>query len=69
MIEPTPSREERRALLAYEASEGGAGVLGRLAAEPEMLAQVAVKALELMHYEDRKLRHRRVRPRFAAGHS
>ena len=52
LIEPTPSREERRALLAYEASEGGAGVLGRLAAEPEMLAQIAVKALELMHYED-----------------
>lgn len=52
LIEPTPSREDRRALLAYEASEGGAGVLGRLAAEPGMLAQVARKALELMHFAD-----------------
>jgi hypothetical protein len=52
LIEPTPSREERRALLAYEASEGGAGVLGRLALDPDMLAQVATRALELMHYED-----------------
>ena len=52
MIEPTPSREDRRALLAYEASEGGAGVLGRLASEPHMLAQVARRALELMHLAD-----------------
>ena len=52
LIEPTPSREERRALLAYEASEGGAGVLGRLATEPAMLAQVARTALELMHLQD-----------------
>lgn len=52
LIEPTPSREDRRALLAYEASEGGAGVLGRLASEPGMLAQVARKALELMHFDD-----------------
>ena len=51
LIEPTPSREERRALLAYEASEGGAGVLGRLATEPAMLAQVARTALELMHLQ------------------
>lgn len=51
LMEPTPSRERRRALLAYEASEGGAGVLGRLAAEPGALAQVARKALELMHLE------------------
>ncbi len=51
LVEPTPSRDDRRALLAYEASEGGAGVLGRLASEPGMLAEVARKALELMHYE------------------
>ena len=52
LMEPTPSREERRTLLAYEASEGGAGVLGRLATEPGLLAQVASEALRLMHYED-----------------
>ena len=52
LVAPTPSSEERRALLAYEASEGGAGVLGRLAAEPGMLAQVARNALEMMHYKD-----------------
>ena len=39
-------------MLAYEASEGGAGVLGRLAAEPGMLALVARTALELMHLQN-----------------
>lgn len=48
--EPVPSRDNRRAVLAYEASEGGAGVLGRLASEPEALARVARAALGLMHY-------------------
>jgi hypothetical protein len=51
LVEPTPSREHRRALLAYEASEGGAGVLGRLASETDMLAQVARMALSLMHFD------------------
>ena len=48
--EPTPSRENRRAILAYEAAEGGAGVLGRMAQEPGALARVARTALGLMHY-------------------
>lgn len=50
--EPTPSRENRRAILAYESTEGGAGVLGRLANEPGALARVARSALELMHFRD-----------------
>jgi hypothetical protein len=34
----------------YEATEGGAGVLTRLVAEPERLAEVARKALAIMHF-------------------
>ena len=50
LTEPVPSRESRHAILAFEATEGGAGVLGRLAGEPQALARVARAALELMHY-------------------
>jgi hypothetical protein len=52
LTEPVPSREERKAILAFEATEGGAGVLGRLASEPKALARVARAALELMHYRN-----------------
>jgi hypothetical protein len=50
--EPVPSRERRRAILLYEATEGGAGVLGRLTSDPAELPRVAWKALELMHFEN-----------------
>ena len=50
VAEPLPKADERRALLFYEAAEGGAGVLTRLAGEPQSLAEVAGAALELMHY-------------------
>lgn len=50
--EPVPSRDRRRAILLYEATEGGAGVLGRLANDPAALPRVAQKALELMHFEN-----------------
>jgi hypothetical protein len=50
LAEPMPSREERSGYLLYEATEGGAGVLTRLVAEPERLAEVARKALAIMHF-------------------
>jgi hypothetical protein len=52
LTEPVPTRDKRRAILAFEATEGGAGVLGRLASEPLALSRVARAALELMHYRD-----------------
>ncbi len=50
--EPTPSRSNRRAILAFEVSEGGAGVLGRLITEETHLARVAREALDLMHFDN-----------------
>jgi hypothetical protein len=52
VAEPLPKQDERQALLFYEAAEGGAGVLTRLATEPQAMAQVAVAALRVMHYKD-----------------
>lgn len=50
VAEPLPKADERRALMFYEAAEGGAGVLTRLASDPESLAQVASHALQLLHH-------------------
>ena len=50
--EPVPSRENRRGILAFEATEGGAGVLGRLTSDAGALVSVARAALDLMHYRD-----------------
>ncbi|HVB80359.1 MAG TPA: DUF1998 domain-containing protein, partial [Candidatus Binataceae bacterium] len=49
--EPLPARHNRRTILAYEATEGGAGVLSRLVEDPQALGKVAREALVLMHYE------------------
>lgn len=49
--EPCPRAANRRAILAYEATEGGAGVLNQLIEDPQSLAGVAREALALMHYD------------------
>jgi hypothetical protein len=49
--EPLPREDDRRAVLFYEASEGGAGVLNRLTGMGNELQRVARKALEIMHYD------------------
>ena len=51
LAEPLPSAGERQGVLFYEATEGGAGVLTRLANDPDALAQVARQALRVMHYD------------------
>jgi hypothetical protein len=51
LAEPVPERTNRRAILAFEATEGGAGVLNRLIAEPSAVARVSRAALDLMHFK------------------
>ncbi|QNL18860.1 DEAD/DEAH box helicase [Hyphobacterium sp. CCMP332] len=50
LAEPLPDRDSRKAILFYEATEGGAGVLGRLARDEPAICRLARTALELMHY-------------------
>jgi hypothetical protein len=50
--EPMPRRDTRNAILLYEATEGGAGVLNRLVSDPKRMVEVAREALRLMHYEE-----------------
>ncbi len=50
--EPLPGRDNRRSILAYEATEGGAGVLNHLVEDPDALGKVAREALTLMHFEN-----------------
>ncbi|MCK4235680.1 MAG: DUF1998 domain-containing protein [Candidatus Krumholzibacteria bacterium] len=49
--EPLPSASERKLILLYEATEGGAGVLKRLVQDPIALNSVAREALELCHFD------------------
>lgn len=52
VAEALPTQDDRKAIMFYEAAEGGAGVLTRLATEPQALAQVAAAALKLLHYNE-----------------
>lgn len=51
LAEPTPSRNDRKALFLYEAVEGGAGALSRLIHEPQAFNAVAREALAIMHFK------------------
>ena len=48
--EPLPDRDNRTTILFYEAAEGGAGVLTRLASDTDALRRIARKGLEVCHY-------------------
>lgn len=50
--EPLPDRDNRRVILAYEATEGGAGVLNQVLSDPRAVSRVAREALALMHFEN-----------------
>lgn len=49
--EPLPSRDERNALLIYESTEGGAGVLARLVADDGALRRVIESAIQICHFD------------------
>jgi ATP-dependent helicase YprA (DUF1998 family) len=49
--EPLPDRDARDSILFYEATEGGAGVLARLVAEPAMLERTLREAIALCHFD------------------
>ena len=50
MVEPLPSRDNRKLLLFYESSEGGAGVLRQLAKKNEAWHDIADRALRRCHF-------------------
>jgi Lhr-like helicase len=51
VAEPLPTQDNRLAIMFYEAAEGGAGVLTRLASDPDALSRVAAQALVLLHHK------------------
>ncbi|MBM4300232.1 MAG: DEAD/DEAH box helicase [Deltaproteobacteria bacterium] len=53
--EPMPSPQDRREILFYEASEGGAGVLRQIAEDPTVLPLLARAALDICHFDPHTL--------------
>ena len=51
--EPLPDRDDRTAILFYEAAEGGAGALTRLVGDPGALKRIVRKAMEVCHHTSR----------------
>lgn len=49
--EPMPTLQDRREVLFYEASEGGAGVLRQIVEDPSVLPVLARRALEICHFD------------------
>lgn len=49
--EPLPTRADRKLLLFFEASEGGAGVLRRLVEDPRAVGEVCREALRVCHFD------------------
>lgn len=57
--EALPSSDDRRYILLYEASEGGAGVLRRLAEDADALPAIARRAMEICHFDPETAEDRR----------
>jgi hypothetical protein len=51
LVESTPARTDRQALLFYEAAEGGAGALSRLMRESGAYPRLAREVLDILHFE------------------
>ncbi|MCX6354171.1 MAG: DEAD/DEAH box helicase [Candidatus Aureabacteria bacterium] len=49
--EAMPSTKDRREILFYESSEGGAGVLRQLVEDPKVIPALARQALEICHFD------------------
>jgi very-short-patch-repair endonuclease len=56
--EPLPSPQDRREILFYEASEGGAGVLRQICEDPRVFPLLARTALEICHFDPETLEDR-----------
>lgn len=61
-VEPLPTQEDRSAILLYEASEGGAGVLHQLFDDAKAMAHVASEALRLCHFDPHTGEDQRMAP-------
>jgi hypothetical protein len=60
--ESLPGRHDRRAILIYEAAEGGAGVLARLVDDAASLSRVITKAIEICHFDVERFKAEKMKP-------